>query len=255
MPVKIMGVLNVTPDSFSDGGLYLDPHRALERAHQMLDEGADIIDIGGESTRPGATPVGPDVEWERVSPVIEALVGHCVLSVDTRHPKVARAAVDCGVSILNDVSASLSEVAAQNQVTWIAMHMQREPSTMQRDPRYIDVVAEVRAYLAACADDALRRGVPEVLVDPGIGFGKSFQHNLELLRHLDAFAGLAHGLVLGVSRKSVLGEAIGQTDPLRRLPAALAVSALAVGKGVSIIRTHDVAETIQAVRMAEFLQG
>lgn len=253
MTVQIMGILNVTPDSFSDGGLYLDPLAAIARAYQMLADGADIIDIGGESTRPGATPVTPDEEWRRVAPVLEALAGHCTLSIDTRNPKVARAAVLAGATILNDVSAGLAEVAAAGKVTWIAMHMQRNPRTMQHAPRYRDVVTDVHAYLAAATRDALARGVPRVLVDPGIGFGKTPEHNLALLRALDRFTDLGSGVVLGISRKSVLGHVTNEPDPRRRLPAALAVSALAVRAGVSILRTHDVAETVQATRMAEQL--
>lgn len=253
MPVRLMGVINVTPDSFSDGGRYLDPRAAIARGHEMLAHGADIIDIGGESTRPGAQPVPADIECERVCAVVNSLSSYCQISIDTRKPQVADAAIAAGATILNDVSASLAEVAARHQVGWIAMHMQREPATMQHNPSYTDVVAEVGDYLSVRATAAKALGVPTVWVDPGIGFGKNLDHNMHLLRNLETFTAIGDGVALAVSRKSFIGEILGLPDPTKRLPGALAVSVHAVAHGVAILRTHDVAETLQAVRMAERL--
>jgi dihydropteroate synthase len=216
----VMGILNVTPDSFSDGGRYLDPTVAVEHAGEMVAEGADLVDVGGESTRPGAEPVDEATERSRVLPVVEALAGRVRLSIDTTTPGVARAAVAAGASLINDVSATLWPVAAELGVPWVAMHMRGTPRTMQRAPHYDDVVDEVRSFLDDVAGRALDAGVPEVWVDPGIGFGKTTRHNLELLAHLDRIVELGHPVLVGTSRKRFLGELTADGD--RRVAAALA---------------------------------
>ncbi|MEV0299064.1 dihydropteroate synthase [Nocardia sp. NPDC050710] len=248
---RLMGVLNLTPDSFYDGGRYTHPCDAIRHGHRMLSEGADIIDIGGESTRPGAVEVPVEVECERVCAVIEALSGECLVSIDTRHEQVARAAVHAGARLINDVSATLAPVAADLGVGWIAMHMRGTPATMQLAPHYDDVVTEVTHQLRAHAENGVRLGVPEVFIDPGLGFGKTTAHNLALLEMIDVLADTGYPVVVGASRKSFLGEILGISDPGERLAGSLAVAVTAVTKGAAVIRTHDVAPTRQAVRMAE----
>jgi dihydropteroate synthase len=270
----VMGVLNVTPDSFSDGGLYDTFERAVARGIAMADEGADVIDVGGESSRPGAAPVARDVELARVVPVVEALAAAPALtqrgvrlSVDTVKPDVAAAAVAAGASLINDISASLWEVAAATGAGWVAMHMRGQPRTMQDDPRYDDVVAEVHAFVLARALEARRAGVTEVWVDPGIGFGKTVDHNLSLLRHLgelvEAAAGAdLDGVLVGASRKRFLGVlaaapegaagAAGATTPAPledRVAGSLAAAATAFAAGAGMIRVHDVAATVQVARL------
>jgi dihydropteroate synthase len=244
-----MGVLNVTPDSFSDGGRYLDPQAAIARGREMADEGADIVDVGGESTRPGAAPVDEAEERRRVLPVIEALAGTVRVSVDTMKPGVARAAVAAGATLVNDVSATLHEVCAETGAGWVAMHMQGSPRTMQVDPHYDDVVGEVRAHLAARVAEAEAAGVEEIWVDPGIGFGKTAAHNLSLLRHLDRFVDLGRPVVVGTSRKSFLGRIGGGEQPEDRLEASLATATWALAQGASMVRVHDVLATVQAARV------
>ena len=240
-----MGVLNVTPDSFSDGGRYLDPAAAIARGREMVAEGADIVDVGGESTRPGATPVAPDEEAARILPVIEALAPTARVSVDTRHAEVARAAVDAGATLINDVSASLWPVAAEAGVGWVAMHMQGSPATMQAAPHYDDVVAEVASFLAERGRLATEAGVAEVWIDPGIGFGKTSDHNFSLLRHLSRFVDLGLPVVVGASRKRFLGGA----GPEDRLEASIATATWAFAQGAAMVRAHDVAFTRQAARL------
>jgi dihydropteroate synthase len=254
-----MGILNVTPDSFSDGGRYLTAATAVAHGREMVAQGADIIDVGGESTRPGAEPVPAAVELARVIPVIEALSNHVRVSIDTVKPEVAAAALQAGASLVNDVSASLFEVAASGGSGWVAVHMQGSPPTMQAAPHYDDVVSEVYGFVLERAGVALRAGVEEVWVDPGIGFGKTMAHNLSLLRHLPqlvrsaAAAGCA-GVMVGTSRKRFLGlladpgsdEPAGVDD---RLEGSLATAALALVAGVSMVRVHDVAVTVQAARL------
>lgn len=260
----VMGILNVTPDSFSDGGEYEDPSRAVERAMTMVHEGADIVDIGGESTRPGAPEVSQQEEMKRVIPVLERLVsaGCSALSVDTRKVEVARAAVECGASIINDVEASRSDLAmwqlvAESGVGYVAMHMQGQPRTMQHAPNYSEVVSEVYAFFTERLDAMHRSGIKkqQVVLDVGIGFGKDLFHNLELLRSIECFGKLERPIMLGVSRKSLFKALLGVEEPSRRLPAGLATALWAVNQGVKIIRTHDVAETVQALAMWEALQG
>ncbi|MGK5115041.1 MULTISPECIES: dihydropteroate synthase [unclassified Geodermatophilus] len=246
----VCGILNVTPDSFSDGGLFDSLDRAVEHGCRMAEEGADLLDVGGESTRPGSRPPTLAEELDRVVPVIEALARRVPvpLSVDTSRPEVMRAAVAAGASMVNDVRAlqrpgSLA-AAAQLGVPVCLMHMQRSPETMQEDPRYRDVVAEVRGFLAeriaACLDAGVR---PEHLViDPGFGFGKTLAHNVALLASLDAFTGLGVPVMVGLSRKSVLGRLTGRTVG-DRLPGSLAAALVAAQRGASVLRVHDVAAT------------
>jgi dihydropteroate synthase len=244
-----MGVLNVTPDSFSDGGRWLDCDAAVRRGLELVAEGADVVDVGGESTRPGAEPVDEAEERRRVLPVVEALAPHVRVSVDTRKEGVAEAAVAAGATLVNDVSASLAGVAAARGVGWVAMHMQGEPRTMQAAPRYDDVVAEVRDFLVARAGAARDLGVDEVWVDPGIGFGKTAAHNLTLLRHLGELVATGFPVVVGTSRKGFLGALCGGAPPDDRLEGSLATAVHAVLAGAGMVRAHDVAATVQAVRV------
>jgi dihydropteroate synthase len=255
MPPLVMGVLNVTPDSFSDGGRYDAPASAIARGHELVAEGADWIDVGGESTRPGATPVEEVEELRRVLPVVEALAGGGLrVSIDTRKPSVARAAVAAGATLVNDVSASLGHLAAELGVAWAAMHAQGDPQTMQDDPRYDDVVAEVRDHLVARAERARAAGVPEVWIDPGIGFGKTIDHNLALLAHLDQLVATGHPVMVGTSRKGFLGTLLGRSDgtdgpaPVDdRVEGSLATATWALACGVQMVRVHDVRAARHAV--------
>jgi dihydropteroate synthase len=249
-----MGVLNVTPDSFSDGGRFLEPAAACEQARRMIAEGAAIIDIGGESTRPGAEPVPVEEELRRVLPVIEALAGSpAVLSIDTTKPEVMRAAVRAGAGLINDVRALQAPgalaAALESRSAVCLMHMQGEPRTMQKAPRYGDVVKEVKAFLAARAHACEEAGIARnrILIDPGFGFGKTQAHNLELLRHLDELAAGPWPLAVGMSRKSMLGNLLGRRGG-DRLAAGLALAVLAVLRDARIIRTHDVAATVDALQ-------
>jgi len=258
-PALVMGILNVTPDSFSDGGCFLEPHAAIDRALEMESSGAAIIDIGGESTRPRAEPVSEAEELHRVMPVLEALAGRtkALISIDTMKPAVARAAVQAGATIINDVGASLErtemwKLAAESGAAYVCMHMQGTPATMQENPAYDDVVGEVGRFFAEKMERLRGCGVqPEqIILDPGIGFGKTVDHNLELLAGLASFARFQRPILLGVSRKSFLGKFAGE-GPKGRLAAGLACTCLALQSGVQLFRTHDVVETVQALRMAE----
>jgi dihydropteroate synthase len=244
-----MGVLNVTPDSFSDGGRFLDRDAAVARGLEMAAEGADVVDVGGESTRPGASETPVEEELRRVVPVVEALAPHVRVSVDTRKRAVAEAAVEAGATLVNDVSASLHEVAAQAGVGWVAMHMRGTPGTMQDDPRYDDVVGEVRSFLVERAVAAVAAGVSEVWVDPGIGFGKTVEHNLSLLRRLRSLAGAGWPVLVGTSRKGFLGALTDGAPVDDRLEASLATAVYAMEQGASMVRVHDVQATVQAVRL------
>jgi len=250
-----MGVLNVTPDSFSDGGSWLDPVAAVDHGRRLVAEGADIVDVGGESTRPGAITVPVDEELRRVIPVVEALAGEVAVSVDTRKEAVARAAVAAGASIVNDVSASLWEVAAETGAGWVAMHMPADPTVMQQHAVYADVVSEVLEFLVARAEKAQASGVGRVWIDPGIGFGKTARHNLLLLRHLDKFVESGWPVTIGTSRKSFLGALAPAPDgqpapPDDRLEATVATTVWAMTRGVDMVRVHDVRPVAQAARLA-----
>lgn len=250
----VMGILNVTPDSFSDGGAWFEREAAIARGLEMVAEGADIVDVGGESSRPGAESVSESEELRRVLPVVEALAPHVRVSIDTVKPAVAVAAVAAGATMINDVSASLWEVAAEAGVAWVAMHRSGPSATMQDDPRYDDVVTEVRRYLVERADQAVRAGVLEVWIDPGIGFGKTVDHNLCLLAHLDEFVGTGLPVLVGTSRKAFLGALAADSGgvvppPTDRLAGSLATATLAMQRGAGMVRVHDVAATMQAARL------
>jgi dihydropteroate synthase len=258
----VMGVLNVTPDSFSDGGHYLDPARALEQGLRLVEEGAQIIDVGGESTRPGATPIDSAEELRRVIPVIRALAQRCpvLISADTSDALVIEQAIDAGAGLINDVRAlqkpgALAAVARSGAAVCL-MHMRGEPATMQQSIAYESVQAEVRAMLAArmaaCAAAGIE--VARVCIDPGFGFGKQLAHNLALLRHLTGFAELGVPIVAGLSRKSMLGTLTGR-GPSERLAGSVALATIAVLNGARIVRAHDVAATVDAVRVAWAVRG
>jgi dihydropteroate synthase len=251
-----MGVVNVTPDSFSDGGRYLDHAAAIAQGRRLVADGADVVDVGGESTRPGAEPVALDEELRRVLPVVEALAAHVRVSIDTRKPEVAAAAIAAGATLVNDVSASLHEVAADHGVGWVAMHMQGDPATMQDEPRYHDVVGQVRDHLVERAETARAAGVGEIWIDPGIGFGKTHEHNLALLGRIDVLVATGLPVVVGTSRKGFLGRLLaasdGVADPVPtddRLEGSLATATWALARGVAMVRAHDVRPTAQAVRV------
>jgi dihydropteroate synthase len=256
----VMGIVNVTPDSFSDGGLFLEPDAAAEHGVALAGEGAAILDVGGESTRPGAEPVAEREELARVLPVLERLAAASTgarLSIDTTKPAVARAALDAGAEIVNDVSAfrfapELAGVTASAGADCVLMHMLGEPRSMQRDPRYEDVVSEVKAFLEQRLDFARAEGVPEqrVWLDPGIGFGKTVSHNLELLRRLDEIVAIGRPVVVGTSRKSFLGKLAGGRPEGERLPGTIATNVLALERGASVFRVHDVAPVVDALGVA-----
>ncbi|OYT73712.1 MAG: dihydropteroate synthase [Armatimonadetes bacterium JP3_11] len=259
----VMGVLNTTPDSFYDGGRYATLDAALARAEQMLEEGADILDIGGESTRPGAEPVPEAEEIRRVVPLIEAIVArypNAVISVDTTKSRVAQQALQAGACILNDISGAtfdprMLEVAAHTGALIVLMHIKGTPKTMQQNPVYDDVVAEVRATLHAHARRALEAGIPKehIWLDPGIGFGKTVEHNLQLLRGLPELRTLDFPILVGTSRKSFIGHILGGLPPEERLEGTLATLALAVAWGADIVRVHDVKAAVRAVNVADAL--
>lgn len=256
---RIMGIVNVTPDSFSDGGEAFRVSDALERGRAMLVAGADILDIGGESTRPGAEPVSIGEELERVLPVIEGLVAAgALVSIDSRRAAVMRAAIAAGARIVNDVTALTGdaealETVAATDADVVLMHMQGEPQTMQANPTYEDAPAEIRDYLAARIDACEAAGIGRVriAVDPGIGFGKTLEHNLQILSRLDELHALGCAVVLGASRKSFIGRLSGVEDAARRAPGSVAAALAARARGVQIFRVHDVAETRQALDVWE----
>ena len=260
----VMGILNITPDSFSDGGRYAVLDAALARAERLIAEGAAILDIGGESTRPGASAVSENEEIARIVPVIEALQGRCdvPISVDTSKLAVMAAAVSAGACIVNDVFAlrapGARAWAAEAEVGVCLMHMQGEPRTMQAEPRYLDVVAEVGAFLAAQREACLAAGVAadRIVLDPGIGFGKTLEHNLRLLKALPSLHRLGAPLLVGVSRKNFLGRVLGGRDLDQRLAGGLGAAAWSVAMGVQIIRSHDVAATRDAIEVvAAIMKG
>jgi len=259
-PALIMGVVNVTPDSFSDGGLFFDPTAAVDHGIQLVKEGADVLDIGGESTRPNAAPVTEQEELRRVIPVLEALASQVKvpLSIDTMKPAVARAALRMGASMVNDVAANRQDAEMWRAVAecgagYVVVHMQGTPATMQKTPAYRDVVAEVGEFFS----DRLKRlsasgvSLDQVVLDVGIGFGKTAEQNLQLLAALESFRRWERPLLLGVSRKSFIGQVAGVAEASERLPGSLACACGALNAGVHIIRTHDVAATRQALRVTE----
>jgi dihydropteroate synthase len=262
MNPKLMGVVNVTPDSFSDGGLYLKPEAAVAHGEQLVEDGAWILDVGGESTRPGAEPVPEEEELARVLPVIEGLAdAGARISIDTSKAAVAAASLDAGAEIVNDVTAlrgdaEMGALCADRGAGVILMHMLGEPRTMQDDPHYEDVVAEVKAFLAERLEAAVGAGIAEerVWLDPGIGFGKAAAHNMELLRRLGELRELGRPLVVGTSRKSFIGKLDGSPAD-RRLGGTIASSVLAAAEGADVLRVHDVAEVRQALQVAAAILG
>src|SRR5438477_338050 len=260
---SVMGVINVTPDSFSDGGVYFDPGVAADAARRMVVEGAAIVDIGGESTRPGSDGISVDEELRRVVPVLERLAGGAPVSIDTAKPEVARRALALGAELVNDVTAfradpELADVCAEHGAYVCLMHMQGEPRTMQDDPRYDDVVTEVASFLEERMQFAIERGVREdsICLDPGIGFGKTLEHNLELVRRLDVLLALGRPVLIGFSRKSSLGRLLG--DPAATtgpVSASIAAAVAAYARGATILRVHDVREHVEALTVAHALAG
>jgi dihydropteroate synthase len=259
---KLMGVINVTPDSFSDGGAFLDPDDAVTHGKRLVSEGADILDIGGESTRPGADPVSEDEELWRVVPVLEGLRdANVALSIDTMKPEVARRAVEAGATIVNDVTAfrnapEMAQLVAEAGAHTCLMHMLGEPRTMQLNPTYEDVVSEVKSFLEERLAFATSEGIPEdrVWLDPGIGFGKTVEHNLELLRRLDELVAIGRPIVIGTSRKSFLAKLTGR-DVAGRLAGTIATNVLALERGATIFRVHDVAQVGDALKVAAATVG
>jgi len=259
---KLMGIVNVTPDSFSDGGLFLEPEAAIAHGEQLVRDGAEILDVGGESTRPGAEPVTVEVELERTQPVVADLEGlGYTVSIDTSKAAVAEAALAAGAEIVNDVTAlrgdpEMAAVCAERSATVVLMHMAGKPRTMQEEPHYEDVVDEVKAFLVERVEAAVAVGIDEekIWVDPGIGFGKTLEHNLELLRRLGELHELGRPLVIGTSRKSFIGKVDG-SGVEQRIGGSVATAVLAAADGADVLRVHDVAETAQALRVAAAVLG
>lgn len=253
-----MGVLNVTPDSFYDGGRYLAHEEAIAHGLEMVKDGADIVDVGGESSRPGAEPVPEQEELRRVLPVVEALSPHVRVSIDTMKPRVAEAACRSGASLVNDLANTSTQVAATMGAGLVVMHMQGTPKTMQDDPHYGDVVGEVFSELDKRVEIARHVGIKEVYVDPGIGFGKTLEHNLALLRALPELVAAGEPVLVGTSRKSFIGRISGSQDPLGpedRFEGSLATAVWAMAAGVSIVRVHDVKATVAAARLIGDREG
>jgi dihydropteroate synthase len=258
----VMGIVNITPDSFSDGGRFFTPEAALGHARRLLAEGAEVLDLGAESTRPGAGPVPADEQWRRLSPVLETLAREtdACLSVDTASASVAERALAAGAQVVNDVTAlgdpAMAGVVARAGAGLVLMHMRGAPADMQRDPRYQDAAGEVAAHLAARLDDARAAGIERdrVALDPGIGFGKTVQHSLELLARIETLTALGRPVLVGVSRKSFVGHLLDLPVD-QRLEGSLAAAAVAVFLGARIVRTHDVAATVRAVRVAGALRA
>ena len=259
---RLFGIINVTPDSFSDGGEALRPEDAINRGRVMLDAGADVLDVGGESTRPGARPVSVEEELARVVPVVEGLgrLG-ALVSIDTRRAPVMRAAIDAGAKIINDITALTGDpdslgLAAESGLPVVLMHMQGEPATMQDDPRYEDAAADIHAYfterVTACEKAGIGR--ERIAVDPGIGFGKTVGHNLEILSRLDLYTGFGCPVLLGVSRKSFIGKLSREEPPKDRIAGSIAAILAAARQGVRLFRVHDVAETRQAFAVWEAIE-
>jgi dihydropteroate synthase len=258
----LMGIINVTPDSFSDGGQFLDTEKAVEHGLKMADDGAAIIDVGAESTRPGSEPVTADEQIKRAIPVIKSLSRkiRIPISIDTYNYEVAKAALDAGAAIINDITAlsddRMARLAAQEGVPVVLMHMQGTPKTMQVEPKYKDVVGEVLAFLLERAKRAEGFGIPKelIFIDPGIGFGKTVKHNLLLLKHIDNFVDSGYRVLVGLSRKAFIGKITGKENPTERIFGTAAAVALCVAAGVSILRVHDVAEMVDVIEVVNELK-
>ncbi|MDA8085610.1 MAG: dihydropteroate synthase [Nitrospiraceae bacterium] len=259
----IMGILNVTPDSFSDGGLYLDPGKAVDHALRMAAEGADIIDIGGESTRPGAVATSAQEQIRRTVPVINAIKKRTRIpvSIDTYRAEVARAAIDAGADILNDISgmrfdAAMPALAAGSGVPVVLMHIKGTPADMQKNPRYDALIPEILDYLRGSIGIALEAGVEaeKIIIDPGIGFGKTFEHNLEILKDLETFTGLGRPVLAGPSRKAFIGHILDGAPASERLEGTIAAAVIAIMNGANILRVHDVKEVVRAARVADAIK-
>ena len=258
-----MGILNVTPDSFSDGGQFLDQAVAVAHGLRMAEEGADIVDVGGESTRPGSDEVPVEEEIERTAPVVKALVAELdiPISIDTRKAEVARAAIDAGAVIVNDVSGGrdpgMFDLVGETGAGLVLMHMLGEPKTMQEDPNYEDVVREVRAYLSERMEAAVGTGIERerLCIDPGLGFGKTYEHNFELMSEISAFLDLDVPLLVGPSRKSFIGKALGDAPVEERLEGTLGAVAWLAGQGAHIVRVHDVKETVAVLKVVDEIRG
>ncbi len=258
----VMGVLNVTPDSFSDGGQFFDTDRAIEHGLQMAADGAAIIDVGGESTRPGSAPISAEEHIKRVVPVIKALCkkANVPISVDTKNFEVAEAALEAGAAMINDITAlsdeRMGELAAEQQVPVVLMHMQGTPATMQVEPKYEDVVGEVLEFLLSRARRAEDLGIAKnmIFIDPGIGFGKTLEHNLLLLKNIDKFVASPYRVLVGTSRKSFIGKITGKEKPSERIFGTAATVALCAAAGVSIVRVHDVAEMVDVVKVTSAIK-
>jgi dihydropteroate synthase len=254
-----MGILNVTPDSFSDGSQYQSVQDAVNGALQMMDDGADLIDVGGESTRPGAVPVSDEEELQRVLPVLEQLAEREIpFSIDTRKPEVARKALELGAKVLNDITGlrnkEMLKVAADSDCSVCIMHMQGDPQTMQSNPTYVNVMEEIKEFLQIQAEEAQEAGVKKerIWIDPGIGFGKTVEHNLAILRHFEQFVEIGYPVLIGVSRKAFLAKIASQDEPLlatERVEASIAAQCIAQMKGVKIIRAHDVKQAARAIKV------
>lgn len=259
----VMGILNVTPDSFSDGGLFYESERAVEHGLKMVEEGADIIDIGGESTRPGSEPVSEEEEIKRVVPVIKKLVSQIKvpISIDTYKSRVARAALDAGASIVNDISGlrfdpDMKKVVAEYKVPVVVMHIKGTPKTMQMAPTYEALIPEIMDYLREGIMMAKEAGIPEdlIIIDPGIGFGKTFEHNLEIINRLREFTYLEKPILIGPSRKAFIGKILGDVPPGMRLEGTLAAVAISAYKGANIVRVHDVPEAVKVLRVVDSIK-
>lgn len=260
---RIMGILNLTPDSFSDGGLFINKENALNHVKQMIDDGADIIDVGGESTRPGASEVSVDEECQRVIPLIKAIreISDIPISIDTSKTEVMRQAIDAGASMINDVNALQAEgaveLAAKLNVPVCVMHMQGEPRTMQHTPKYNDVVQEVKEFLQQRINVCLKAGIKKehIIIDPGFGFGKTLEHNLALFKHIPKFEKLDSPLLVGVSRKSMIGTILNISAADKCLHGSVALATLAAWMGANILRVHDVKETADALKCCQAVKN
>ncbi len=258
-----MGILNVTPDSFSDGGRFFNPASAIDRGVQMAEEGADIIDIGGESTRPGSEPLSIEEELRRTIPVVEALAKEIdiPLSIDSYKSEVAQRALDAGASIVNDISglrfdSGMAKVVAEYEVPVVIMHIKGTPKDMQKNPVYEALIPEIMDYFRERIKSATERGISgdKIIIDPGIGFGKTFKYNLEILYHLDGFAMLEKPLLVGPSRKAFIGNILGDASPGERLEGTAAAVAISIMKGANIVRVHDVKEMVKVARVADAIK-